>query len=92
MSFLVRIVVCVLCVCSVVSDSFGTSWTIAHKAPLSVGFPRQEHWSRLPFPSPGDLLDPGIQPESPALAGVFFTTEPPGKPQCYFCIQIYIYF
>ena len=46
----------------------------------SVGFPRQEYWSRLPFPSPGDLPNPGIEPASPALAGRFFTTEPPGKP------------
>ena len=45
-----------------------------------MGFSRQEYWSGLPFPSPGDLPNPGIQPESPALAGRFFTTEPPGKP------------
>ena len=49
------------------------------QAPLSVGFPGQEYWSRLPFPPPGDLLDPGIEPKSPALAGGFFTTEPSGK-------------
>ena len=47
-----------------------------------MGFPRQEYWSGLPFPSPGDLLDPGIESTSPALAGRFFTPEPPGKP-CY---------
>ena len=45
-----------------------------------MGFSRQEYWSRLPFPSPGDLLGSGIEPASPALAGRFFTTEPPGKP------------
>ena len=45
-----------------------------------MGFPRQESWSGLPFPSPGDLPDPGIKPASPALAGGFFTTELPGKP------------
>ena len=45
-----------------------------------MGFPRQEYWGGLSFPSPGDLPDPGIQPESPALAGGFFTAEPPGKP------------
>ena len=45
-----------------------------------MGFPRQEYWSGLPFPSPGDLPDPGIEPFSPALAGRFFTAEPPGKP------------
>ena len=64
---------------SVVSDSFVTTWTIAHQAPLSLGFPRQEYWSRLPFPSPGDLPDPGIEPVSPTLADGFFTTETPGK-------------
>ena len=64
---------------SVVSYSFVTTWTIAHQAPLSMGFPRQEYWSMLPFPSPGDLPDPGIKPVSPVLADRFFTTEPPGK-------------
>ena len=44
-----------------------------------MGFPRQEYWSGFPFPPPGDLPDPGIEPMSPALAGGFFTTEPPGK-------------
>ena len=53
---------------------------IACQPPLSMGFPRQEYWSEFPFPSPGDLPHPGIKPESPALAGRFFTTEPPGKP------------
>ena len=52
----------------------------SRQVPLSMGFPRQEYWSGLPFPPPGDLPDPGIKPESPALAGGFFTTEPPGKP------------
>ena len=55
-------------------------WTVAHKAPLSMGFPRQEYWSGLPFFFPGHLPDPGIEPTSPALAGGFFTTEPPQKP------------
>ena len=50
---------------------------MAGQAPLSVGLPRQEYWSGLPFPSPRDLSDLGIEP---ALAGRFFTTEPPGKP------------
>ena len=45
------------------SDSFVTSWTVVHKAPLSTGFPRQEYWSGLPFPSPGDIPDPGIEPQ-----------------------------
>ena len=62
---------------------FVTPWTVAHQAPLSMGFPREEHWSQSPFPLPGDLPDPRIKltsPESPALAGGFFTVEPHGKP------------
>ena len=59
---------------------FATPWTIVHQAPLSMGFPRQEYWSGLPFSTPGDLPDPGIKLTSPALAGGFFTTEPSGKP------------
>jgi len=62
-----------------VSDSLRPLWTVACQAPLSVGFFRQEYWSGLPFPSPGDLPDPGVEPQSLALAGEFFTTEPPGK-------------
>ena len=57
--------------------------TITHQAPLSMGFSRQEYWSRLPSPPPGDLSDPGIKsvsPQSPALVGRFFITGPPGKP------------
>ena len=57
-----------------------TPWTIACQAPFSMQFSRQEYWSGLPFPSPGDLLEPGIKPTSPALVGRFFTTEPPGSP------------
>ena len=57
-----------------------TPWTVAHQAPLSMEFSRQEYQSGLPFPSPGDLSDPGITLASPTLAGRFFTTEPPGKP------------
>ena len=59
---------------------FVTSWTVACQTPLSMAFPRQEYWKGLPFPPPGDLPDPGIKPASPALAGGFFTTQPPGKP------------
>ena len=55
-----------------------TPWTVACQAPLSMGFARQEYWSGLPFPSPGDLSDPQIQPLSLALAGRLFTTAPPG--------------
>ena len=53
-------------------------WTVAHQAPLFMGFPRQEDWSGLPFPSPRDLPDPGIEPTSSAWAGGFFAPEPPG--------------
>ena len=63
----------------IVSNSFGTPWTVTRQALLSMRFPRQEHWSGLPFPSPGALPDPGTEPVSPALAGGFLTTEPPGK-------------
>ena len=57
-----------------------TPWPVACQAPLSLGFPRQEYWSELPFHSLGDLPDPGIEPVSPATGGGFFTTEPSGKP------------
>ena len=63
------------------SNYFATSRTVAHQAPLSMGFPRQEYWSGLPFPSSGDLPDPGIKLRFPTLAGGFFTTEPAGKLQ-----------
>ena len=62
---------------------FVTLWTVACQVPLSMGFPRQKHWRGFPFPSPGDLPNPGMKPASlasPALAGGFFTTTPPGKP------------
>ena len=57
---------------------FATPWAVAHQAPLSMGFSRQEYWSGLPYPPPGDLPDPGIKPmsiQSPALAGRFITTN-----------------
>ena len=67
-------------VCRVTSvvQLFVTLWMVALQAPLSTGFFRQEYWSRLPFPSPGDLTKPGIQPKpltSPALADRFFTSS-----------------
>ena len=63
-----------MCVCVLSRvQLFVTPWTVAHQAPLSMGFSRQEYWSGLPFPSPDDLPDPGIDPFSPALAGGFFT-------------------
>ena len=59
---------------------FATPLTVAYQASASMGFSRQEHWSGLPFPSPGDLPDPGIEPRSPALQTDALTAEPPGKP------------
>ena len=70
-------------VCSVTSvvSSSATPWTVAHQAPLSMGFSRQEYWSGLPYPSPGDLPNPGIEPSSPMSPALHFTTEPLGKPK-----------
>ena len=62
---------------------FVTPWTVAHQTPLSMGFSGQEGWSGLPCPPPGDLPNPGIELESLALAGGFFTTEPRGKSHFY---------
>ena len=59
---------------------FATPWTVAYQAPPSMGFSRQEHWSGLPFLSPGDLPKPGIEPGSPALQTDALPSEPPGKP------------
>ena len=59
---------------------FPTPWTVAHQAPLSMGIPRQEYWSGLPFSSREDLPAPGIELVSPALAGSLFTAKLPGKP------------
>ena len=61
---------------------FATPWTVAYQAPLSMGFSRQECWSGLPFPSPGDLPNPGIEPGSPALQADALPSEPLGKPYC----------
>ena len=70
-----------VCVCTLSHVwLFVTLWTIAHQAPLSMGLPRQEYWSGLPFPPPGDIPDPGIEPIAPALAGEFFISVSPGKP------------
>ena len=66
-------------------------WTVAHQAPLSVGFSRQACWSGLPFPAPGDFSDPGIKPASstsPSVAGGFSTAEPSGKPKSANCIHL----
>ena len=75
-----------VCICAQLLSHIwllATLWTVAHQAPLSMEFPRQEYWGGLPFPPPGDLPHPGIEPASPAslaLAGGFFTIAPYGKP------------
>ena len=64
---------------------FAIPWTVVYQASLSMGFSRQEYWSGLPFPSPGDLPDPGIEPRSPALQADALPSEPPGylgSPKC----------
>ena len=76
---------------SVASDSL-TPWTVAHQASPSMGFSRQEYWSGLLFPSPGDLPDPGIEPRSPTLQADALTSEPPGKPPINFALQILMNF
>ena len=60
---------------------FATPWTVAHQAPLSMEFSRQEYWSGLPFPFPGHIPNPGIEPRFPALQADSLASEPPGKPQ-----------
>ena len=60
---------------------FATPWTVAHQVPPSMGFSSKEYWSGLPFPSPGDLPDPGIEPGSPALQADALPSESPGKPE-----------
>ena len=73
---------------------FPTPWAVAHQAPLSVKFSNQEYWSELPFPTPGDLPDPGIKhmsPVSPALTGEFFTTPTTwDAPRIFIGIQKYL--
>ena len=88
---------------SIMSNSV-ISQTAAFQDLLSMEFSRQRYWSRLPFPSPGDITNPGIKPRSPEMASRFSTTEPPGKPfthpelankymymYIYMCVYIYIY-
>ena len=69
---------------------FATPWTVAHQAPLSMGFSRQEYWSGLPLPSPVDLPDPGIEPRSPALQSDALTSDPLEKPLCKTVTNIFI--
>ena len=67
------------CLVGKLCPTLATPWTVVFQAPLSMGFSRQEYWSGLPFPSPGDLLDPGTEPGSPALQADALPSEPPGK-------------
>ena len=71
-----------VCVCESLSPVplFVTPWTVPHEDPLSMELSRKEYWRGLPFPSPGDLLNPGIEPRSPALQADSLPFEPPGKP------------
>ena len=80
------------CLIAKLCQTIGDTWPVAQQAPRSMGFPRQEYWRGLPFPSPGDLPHPGIEPESPALAGGFFTTESPGKLMLYGRFSLVVYF
>ena len=64
-----------------------TLWTVAYHAPPTMGFSRQEYWSGLPFPSPGDLPDHGIEPGPPSLEADALTSEPPGNPKCSYIIK-----
>ena len=75
-----RTCMCAFLVVSVKSSSFASLCTTAHQALLSMGFSRQEYWSGLSFPPPGDLPDPGIEPRCPALQADSLLSEPPGKP------------
>ena len=67
---------------------FATPWTVAYQAPPSMEFSRQEYWSGVTFPSPGDLPNSGIEPGYPTLQADALTSEPPGKPKQITCIQI----
>ena len=77
-----------MCVCTLIL--FVTPWTGAQQAPKSMEFSSQEYWSGLPFPSPGDLPDPGIEPRSPALQADALPSKPPGKP-CMYVIHLYLH-
>ena len=70
---------------------FATLWTVALQAPLSLGFSRQEYWSGLPWPSPGDLPDPGIKPRSPALQADFLLSKPPEVHDKCVCVCVCVY-
>ena len=84
---MIPIMFAIMCSVTQLGPTRWTLWTIARQAPLSMQSFRQEYWSRLPFPSPGDLPNPEIEPAalvSPALTGGSFTAEPPGKPHSHY--------
>ena len=70
------------------TEQLATPWTVAYQPPPSMGFSRQEYWSGFPFPSPGDLPNPGIEPGSPAFQADALTSEPPGKPSPWGCKEL----
>ena len=80
-----------ICLIIIYINTYTTPWTVAQQAPPSMGFSRQEYWSALPFPSPGDLPDPGTEPRSPALQAYALTSEPPGKPKYIYTHMYFIY-
>ena len=80
---------CALSLCNRVR-LFAILWIAAHQAPLSMGFSRQECWSGLPFPFPGDLPDPGMEPRSPALQADSLPTEPPREVSDLYFIELLI--
>ena len=79
----VSVITMSLCLVAQSCPTLATTWTAARQAPLSMGFSRQESWSGLPFPTPGDHPKPGIEPGSPSLAGAFLTTKPKVNNTCY---------
>ena len=81
--------VCLVAQSCLTEVCFATPWTVAHQAPLSMGSPRQEHWSGLPFPSPGDLLNPGSEPEPPQLWADSLLSEPPEAQYIYLYMFIF---
>ena len=80
MNFTKHSLLSMLCCVELFVQLFATPWTVAYQAPLSMGFPRQAYWSRLPFSSPGVLPNPGNEPKSLALQADSLPSEPPGKP------------
>ena len=81
----------VSCVSHSVMSNSATPWNVVHQVPLSMGFPRQEYWSGVPFPIPGNLCDPGIEPGSTVFQVESLQSKPPGKPLCYLSLTCFLY-